>query len=259
MRLLPDFLIIGAQRSGTTFLYNNLARQSCIAPALTKEVHFFDVRFEKGARWYRAYFPLRMRAAAERIRRRPYLTGEASPYYLFHLHVPSRVASILPDIKLIALLRNPVDRAYSHYQHERRRGFETLSFEEAIAQESARIEPEIERMLMDEQYNSYNHQHYSYLARGIYVDQLERWMRVFPREQLLILISEQLYAEPAATVAQVMRFLGAPAWARIAHRRHSAPAYPRLDAAMRERLAEYFKQHNCRLSDFLGRRVDWDA
>jgi hypothetical protein len=258
MRLLPDFLIIGAQRSGTTFVYSNLARQSCIAPALTKEVHFFDVYFEQGTRWYQRFFPLRMRAAAERMRHRPYLTGEASPYYVFHPHVPSRVARVLPNIKLIALLRNPVDRAYSHYQHERRRGFETLSFAEAIAQESARIEHEAERMLKDEQYTSYNHQHYSYLSRGIYVDQLERWMRVFPSEQLLILRSEQLYAEPAATIGQVMSFLGIPTPTPKVNRQHSAPTYAKLDAAMRERLVEYFKPHNRRLSDYLGRRFDWD-
>jgi hypothetical protein len=259
MRLLPDFLIIGAQRSGTTFLYNSLISKPEIAPALTKEVHFFDVSFEKGPRWYQAFFPLRLRAALDRGRHRPFLTGEASPYYLFHPLVPARVARVLPDVKLIALLRNPVDRAYSHYQHERRRGFEALSFEQAIEQETARLVGEVEKMLQDHRYNSYNYPHYSYLSRGIYVDQLERWMALFPREQLLIVESEQLYAEPAATVQQVMSFLGIPTPALKPLRQHSAPAYPKLDAAMREHLVEYFKPHNQRLADYLGRRFDWDA
>jgi hypothetical protein len=259
MRVLPDFLIIGAQRSGTTFLYNSLIRQPAIAPALTKEVHFFDVSFDKGPRWYQAFFPLRLQAAVERGRRRPYLTGEASPYYLFHPLVPARVAEILPRVKLIALLRNPVDRAYSHYQHERRRGYEALSFEQAIEQETARLAGEVEKILRDQGYDSYNHQHYSYLSRGVYVDQLERWMAVFPHEQLLIVQSEQLYAEPATTVQQVMSFLGISTPALKPYRKPSAPAYPKLDAAMRERLVDYFKQHNQRLADYLGRRFDWDA
>jgi len=258
LRLLPGFLIIGAQRSGTTFLYNNLIRQPGIARALTKEIHFFDVRFEKGARWYQAYFPLRLHATVERLRGGQYLTGEASPYYMFHPCVPARVARTLPQVKLIALLRNPVDRAYSHYQHERGRGFEMLTFEAAIDQETERLAGEVDRMLRNERYNSYNHQHYSYISRGMYVDQLTRWLCVFPREQLLIVQSEQLFAEPAATLEQVRTFLELiPARSRTYHHR-DYPRYPKLDARIRDRLTAYFKPHNQRLFDYLGRYFDWD-
>lgn len=258
LRLLPDFLIIGAQRSGTTYLYNNLSRHPCIMPALTKEVHFFDVRFERAMDFYRAFFPLHLWKDIQQMRHQPLLTGEASPYYIFHPHVPGRIAKTLPQVKLVALLRNPVDRAYSHYHHERRKGVETLSFEDAIEHEAARLAGEEQRLQCDERYTSYNHQHYSYLARGIFVDQLVRWLHVFPQEQLLIVQSEQLYAKPAAVLGQVLEYLGLPAWQPKAFYRPNSPGYPTMNSQTREHLAAYFRPHNHQLYDYLGTRFGWD-
>ncbi len=110
------------------------------------------------------------------------------------------MAEHLPRVKLIALLRDPVGRAYSHYQHEVARGFETLSFEEAIEAEPARLAGETERMLAEPLYNSFAHQHHSYLARGRYHEQLERWRARFDDRQLLVLSSERFFAEPGADV-----------------------------------------------------------
>ena len=120
IRLLPDFLIIGAQKGGTTSLYNYVQAQPCVAPAARKEVHFFDRRLNlnKGLTWYRGHFPTRVEQySARHLRLQPFLTGEATPEYLFLPHIPHIVARVLPVIKLILLLRNPVDRAYSQYQH----------------------------------------------------------------------------------------------------------------------------------------------
>lgn len=249
-RLLPGFLIVGAQRAGTTYLYDMLVGQPGVAPALTKEVHFFDVRYERGLRWYRTFFP-------PRLGRRPPLTGEASPYYMFHPHVPGRVAESLPQIKLIALLRNPVDRAYSQYQHERRRGFETLSFEQAIEREPERLAGEEERMLRDERYQSYSHQHHSYLARGVYAPQIERWLGAFPSEQLLIIAAERLYSHPGATLQQTLEFLELPAARSRSERQPSYPRYDEMDAGLRRRLTDYFAPHNQRLCKRLQMTFDW--
>ncbi|HEV2894458.1 MAG TPA: sulfotransferase, partial [Actinomycetota bacterium] len=151
LRLLPDYLIIGAQRAGTTSLHRYLIQHPGVRTTLrTKGVHFFDTAYGRGMSWYASRFPTKLTAWYVARRHGVELrTGEASPYYLFHPHVPARVAEHLPQVRLIALLRDPVGRAYSHYQHEVARGFETLSFEEAIEAEPARLAGETQRMLAE--------------------------------------------------------------------------------------------------------------
>src|SRR5438067_2618788 len=211
LRVLPDFLIIGTQRGGTTSLYRYLKAHPCIAAPSYKDVHFFDRRYRKGLQWYRGHFPMTWeKAYAQQIRKRPFLTGEASPSYLFHPLAPKRVAEALPHVKLIVLLRNPVSRAYSQYHHAIELGFETLSFAEAIEAEEERTAREHEKILKDERYYSEEYKHRSYLTKGIYVDQLQAWMKMFPREQFLILKSEDFYADPSATFKQVLTFLNLP-------------------------------------------------
>src|SRR5438067_227401 len=134
-RLLPDFLIIGTQRGGTTSLYHYLKTHPCVESATTSDTHFFDKKFSKGLGWYRGHFPTWMEKYYAQMRGQRFVTGEASSSYLFHPHVPKRVVQVLPHVKLIVLLRNPVDRAYSQYYHAIELGHETLSFEEAIASE----------------------------------------------------------------------------------------------------------------------------
>ncbi|GGA21388.1 sulfotransferase domain-containing protein [Okeania sp. KiyG1] len=202
---LPNFIIIGAQKCGTTSLYRYLTKHPQILPATKKEVHFFDLNFDKGMNWYYSHFP-------QKEIPNQTITGEASPYYIFHPHAPQRISQSLPDIKLILLLRNPVDRAVSHYYHNRQFGKsrEPLSFEQAIQQEPSRIEPEIDKIMADENYKSLPHRYYSYLSRGIYIEQLLRWLKFFPRKNLLILKSEELWENPRQKMKQVWNFLGVP-------------------------------------------------
>ncbi len=259
IRVLPDFIIIGAQRSGTTSLYSYLVAHPGVAPAFKKEVHFFDLNFRKGVGWYRGHFPTRVyRRWAERIRKHRILSGEATPYYLFHPHAPRRTFELVPRVRLLALLRNPVDRAYSHYQHERRRGRETLSFEEALAREAERLNGEMRRLLADEDYDSFNHRHYSYLSRGIYIEQVRAWTALFPREQMLILKSEDLFDDPERVMKQVYDFLELPPWAPAKWEKYHVEQYPEMDASMRGRLLEYFRLHNEKLSQYLGVNFDWE-
>lgn len=264
IRLMPDFIIIGAQRGGTTSLYNYLAEHPGIGAASIKEVHFFDSRhFAQGEAWYRAHFPTTIRKyVVERARRRSFLTGEASPYYLFHPHAPARVAAMLPGVKLIVMLRNPVDRAYSHYYHEIAGRHEPLpSFEEAIDGEEQRLAGELEKMQADEHYHSFNHRHFSYLARGIYAGQLQNWLRYFPREQLLLLRSEDFYADPRAVFKRTLAFLDLPEVVpqeTQAFKQYNETRPPRMLAATRQRLIEYFKPHNERLYDFTGIDFGWE-
>ena len=169
--LIPHFLIIGAQKCGTTSLYNYLIQHPQVCAASQKNF-IFDIYFQKGLNWYYNQFPL---IKLNKL----IITGEASPYYLFHPHAPKRIAKTLPNVKLIVLLRNPVDRAYSHYYHQVKMKTESLSFRQAIEEENKRLQPELIKMLENENYHSLPYQYYSYLARGRYIEQLQNWMNFF--------------------------------------------------------------------------------
>jgi hypothetical protein len=252
--MLPDFLIIGAQKGGTTFLYNILRRHPYFEAAVKKEIHFFDTpRFERGVDWYRTHFPQRQQRNGYRV-----ITGEASPYYLFYPRAARRVADTIPQARLIALLRNPVDRAFSDYQHTLRQGSETLSFNEALELEEERLRGEKERILADESYRSINYRRYSYLARGVYVDQLKEWHKYFDPKQLLILKSEDFFERPSATLEQVVRFLGLPEHdLEIGGGRNKGDYSEPMDPETRRWLQEYYKPHNERLYEYLGTDFGW--
>lgn len=256
-RPLPDFLVIGAQKAGTTALYAYLRWHPQVTGPAWKEVSFFDRHYGRGEAWYRGQFPSRpwLWLTGGRSGSRP-LVGEASPSYVLHPHAPDRVHALVPQARLVVLLRNPVDRALSHYHHEVALGREPLSFEEALEQEPERVDGELGR-LGDTSYFSHAWWDFTYLARGRYAEQLERWLAVFPREQLLVLASEQLRRDPAATYARVLEHLGAGP--------HDLPSYPPIfereyapmKQATRLRLEQYYAPHNERLSVLLGEDLGW--
>jgi hypothetical protein len=242
LRQSPDFIIIGTQRGGTTSLYRYLTAHPEIGQAFRKEVHFFDRYFGKGIDWYLAHFPLRGEFP---------VVGEASPYYLFHPEAPARIHAAVPHAKFIMLLRNPVDRAYSQYHMKFERALETLPFEEAL-----RHEPE--RLALSDDPLDPAWRHHSYVARGIYVDQVRRWFDRFPRDRFLIIKSEDFYAEPLGILHQTQMFLGVrfhnPATLKI----HHQADYVAMDQNTRSRLAEYFAPYNRQLYDLLGRDFGWE-
>ena len=265
MRLLPDFLIIGTQKGGTTSLYNYLQDHPSIGSAARKEVHFFDRRanLNKGLLWYQGHFPTEVeKYAAQRLRSLPFVTGEATPEYLFLPHIPHLVHKMLPHTKLILLLRHPIDRAYSQYQHAVIQGHETRSFEEAITMQEARLVEEQASILHDRNYEHYTYMQNCYLMRSMYVDQLQRWMRLFPKEQFLILKSEEFYADPVSTLKQVLNFLAIPVsesqLRKNDYKPYYANSYEQIDSASRKRLLAFFEPHNARLYDFLGVDFGWD-
>ena len=259
LRTLPDFLIIGGQKCGTSSFYRNLVKHPAIVPAFEKEIYFFNGKFHKGINWYRTHFPLLpYKYYVTKICRQKFLTGEATPGYIFHPHVPKRVSEVLPHVKIIVLLRNPVDRAYSHYYHELRKKRETLSFEDAIKAEEKRLHGEFEKLIKNERYKSFNYIHYSYLARGIYVDQLQRWNNFFKKEQILLLKSEDFFRDPQTSFDQALQFLGLPGWQVNDFRKAHVGYYPKMDTAIRNRLLNYFEPHNHKLYEYLGINFGWD-
>jgi hypothetical protein len=246
-RPLPDFLILGAQKAGTTALYAYLRWHPDITGPSFKEVSFFDRHYAQGERWYRAHLPLRRRG----------LVGEASPSYLFHPLAPERVARMLPNARLIALLRDPVERAFSHYQHEVALGREPLPFEAAIEQEDERMRGEVEHMVRDPSYFSHAWWNYTYVGRGRYADQLERWFASFPKEQLLVVLTDELSADTAGTYRRVLDFLGADAQELDSYPRIFDRDYADMDPVTRSRLEELFTEPNRRLAALLARDLPW--
>ncbi len=259
----PDFLIIGTKRGGTTTLFRALQDHPRVVPMFPatqdlKSSHFYDLELDRSEAWFRSHF------ATDRVRRAsgngtPAITGEASPYYLFHPTAPGRIRQDLPDVKLIVTLRDPVSRAFSHHWDRVKNGVETLSFTEATEIEEQRLAGERNRLLADPHAVSHAYEHYSYVSRGRYAEQLEAWFELFPREQFLILRSEDLYREPQATYDRALDFLGLPAHQRRGEfgRHHGHSDRPRIDPADDERLRAYFAPHNERLATLLGTSEPW--
>ena len=187
---LPNLIIGGAQKSGTTSLHNELASHSKIFMSTPKELEFFhdDTNFERGLNWYSQFF----RNADGKT-----ILGESCPEYLYFKKVPGRIVRCLPGIKLIFILRNPVDRAYSGYWHSVRYGIEGLSFEKALLEESRRIAR-----------GYYEQYHFSYIDRGFYIIQLKRYLEHFESSQILVLKSEDYFANAPMTMQKIMDFLG---------------------------------------------------
>ncbi len=243
VRSLPNFLIIGAQKSGTTALYNYLSQHPDIVLPYKKEIHYFDYNFSKSIFWYRAHFP-RLKAGQ--------ITAEASPYYLFHPLAPARVKKVLPAVKLIVVLRSPSQRTYSHYWHEVRKGFEKLSFAEAIEKEAERLAGEEEKIKKEKNYYSFAHHHYSYLARGVYIKQIKRWRKFFSPQQILILGYTDLLNNPPAILDQVFSFLNLKP-CPIKPVKPPASNYPPLEPELKQYLDNYFKSFNEELFEYLGK------
>ena len=273
-RILPSFLIIGAQRAGTTSLFRYLhAHPDVAGPSggdaavwWAKETHFFDEKFTKGVDWYRSFFPLISTRERRRRRGHDLQAGEATPYYMFHPAVPARVAAILPDVRLVALLRDPVERAYSHYQMMSRTGREKLDFEEALAAEPERLEG-IEELILEGGSDRlpgggrphHHHRHRAYFSRGLYAEQLERWLLHFAREQLLVLKTEDLNSNPAKTYARTLEFLGLREWKLKDFPEYNKKPYSTLDPKTRARLEQRYAEPNARLEELLGERFAWSS
>lgn len=261
-RVLPDFIIVGAQKSGTSSLYRYLAQHPQVRESTVKEVHYFDGGIEEGTdthalgeRWYRSHFPL----ASEMT---PGVQAyEASPLYMLHPLAAERMARLLPRVKLVAILRDPTDRALSHYFHNVRKNAARHSKEDlgpgaAMAAEEARLAPVLARGDYGEAFRAY-----SYKARGRYLEQLERYWAHFPRENLLVLRAEDLFEDPAGLLAGLCDFLGLdrPAGGGDFRPANVGSNREEVDPGVRAELEAYFAPMNQALYAALGRDFGWPA
>jgi Sulfotransferase domain len=258
LRLRPNFLVIGAQKAGTSSLHEYLVDHPAVLSARVKEVQYFTKYYGRGEGWYRAQFPLALRGS--RVRRRlgvPPAVGEATAACLFDPRAPERARAFDPELKLIAILRDPVERAHSHFQMELRWGRETGTFEEALAAEEAELPGVLELIREDPLSEPPDGFARSYVARGLYADQLERWLAHFERDQLLVLMSDELHGDPVGTMTEVTRFLGLPDWEARAYPLRGVQEYASMAPETRARLRSRFEPHDRRLAELLGRDLPW--
>ncbi|MDH2428938.1 sulfotransferase [Sphaerisporangium sp. TRM90804] len=267
----PDFLLIGAKRGGSTSLYYALLDHPRIIPLFpaagllpkanhTKGVHFFDSNYTRGMRWYRSHLPSRVtRSRAARRAGGSVVVGEGSPYYLHHPLAARRAYENVPNARILLILRDPVERTFSHYRERVRGGAETLSFEEALDAEPQRTRGEEARLVTDPGYYSYAHEHQSYVAQSEYAVGLRRWLDHFPAERFHVVTSEEFYSDQQRVCDSVATFLGLPPAPLPAAGKVWNPApKAELSPEVRRRLTEHFASHNADLEALLGRSFpDW--
>ena len=263
-RGLPSFLVIGAQRCGTSSLYKYLEQHPQVYAAARKETEYLSTSHSRGELWYRSHFLLDIRMSmAARVRGSKSLAFEATPDYMLDPRAPQRASDLLPEIRLIALVRNPIDRAYSHYLHNRQLNQEHLSFEDALEAEPERIRGEMVRLLDDPLYRARSLRRYSYVTRGHYAEQIERWHEFFSPTRLLIVHSEALFREPADGFARILKFLELDPWAprrfeNFSRRRTEPKSSPGLKLETRQRLAMEFRSPNASLYKMINSNLGWE-
>lgn len=264
LRVKPDYLVIGTKRGGTTSMARWLLDHPDVlslfpARETRKGTYYFDVNYGRGERWYRSHFPTRsaLQRTATKTGRHT-IVGEATPYYLHHPHAAIRARRFAPETKVIVLLRDPVDRAYGHWMERTRNGVETLSFGDAIAAEEERLAGEEERMLEDPAYASFAHQHFSYVDQGRYQRGLARWVKAFGPNQLMIIRSEDMYADPSKIYGQVLNFLGLAPHEPEAFSAWNLKPKDKLDPAIEASLRATFSRDIVELETLIGRAMEWN-
>ena len=258
--ILPDFYIIGFVKCGTTSLYEYLMQHPCVHPPKGKEISYFDRLYFKGINWYKVGFPLKFyKHVHKNILGKEFQTGEATPQYIEHPYALYRLKKITPNAKFIVLLRNPIDRSFSQYNMNMKNDYEYRTFADALKHESERIKGRYEKMETDEKYYSWDYEIYGYLEHGIYANKLKHWMKVFPKDQFLILQSEEFLRNTSAVFQQVQEFLKLPKWELDEYVLFKKREYKeKMDPDLRRQLAEYFRPHNEQLYALIGRKFDWD-
>ncbi len=265
----PDFLLIGTKRGGTTSMYRYLLQHPCVIPLYPsprqapmrmpiKGTRYFTHHADRSEAWYRGFFPTVITRRFYAARRGgAVVSGESTPYYLFHPTVAQRAHKVAPNAKIIAVLRHPVERAYSHWAERRREGAEQLTFREAVEAEAERLNGEQARIIDDPTYVSYAHEHCSYVAQSRYADSLERWMSSYPSSQILILRSEDFYCDVQAAMACVSDHLQIPRHHFDAGRQWNATTTSPIDAADRAFVLDLVADDMARVATLTGGVVSW--
>lgn len=240
----PDFLIIGETKCGTTSMFNYLIRHPQILDTYgngntydeiyaTKEIRFFDRYYNKGLDWYFSRFP--EKAAGE-------ITGEATPMYMYRTLAAQRIKQDLPDVKLIVMLRNPVDRLISNFQHNYKwvPGWKDTY-------------PSLENY-----FNSCSDRDYYLIEKGLYYSTIKKWLNYFPLEQFCIIKSEDVFTKPGESYQRVIKYLGLPHFSLDDYPVLRANEYEQISNELRTNLERFYRPFNKKLEKLLNQKFDWN-
>ncbi len=255
-RMVPDFMIAGFQKCGTTSLFSYLVQHPEIAPPLKKEIKYFDLNSSQNINWYKAHFP---KYADAQNDQKP-ITGEATPDYIFFPEIAAKIARLNSRIKLIIICRNPVDRAFSQYKYSIWRGTEYLSFAEALEKEPERLAEATRFCRTNKQPLSENwaYREFSYVKRGLYAQQLENWLKVFPENQFLFLCTEELKNQPDMVLKKITDFLGIADFTFCTREKYLQSTKAEvISPHIRQNLTAYFEQENLKLFKLIGKNFGW--
>ena len=260
-RTFPDFIIIGAGRAGTTALYSYLIQHPKIIPAYTNnnedvaDLHFFEYMISDNLKWYKSHFPI----SFSKSQKKHFITGEFTSTYMYHPDVPKRISNLLPKIKLIVILRNPIDKAYATYQQQFRFGEITTTFEETINAEFRRMSLNKDSPKLNSKNRDFeNFVAHNIIRHGSYVNYLETWFEIFDKNQILILNSEDLKNSTKETLNQVFHFLNISNYDIPDISPVNVGKYPPINKTTRRKLIDFFKPYNQRLNKLLSTELNWD-
>jgi len=249
-RQSPSFMVIGAEKCGTTSLFQYLAKHPDILSTVEKEIDFFDMEYKRGLDWYLAHFPALPATISTADK---FAVGETSANYLYDASAPERMFKHFPNIQLVVLLRHPVDRTISRYNMMVRNGSEKRSLEVAIAEEIQQIQQAVTPAgIAWPVLNRCRH-----IGNSLYALHLQRWLAKFSREQLLVLRSETLFAQPERTLSGLCRQLGIGAPPAQRYEKHNAGTYSTVPLALRQQLHTFYQPYISQLEDLLSQSFDW--
>ena len=255
---MPHFMLIGAQKSGTSSMFAYLKQHPQVIRPMFKEPYYFDRHYHRGLSWYGCNFPTR--ASIDRLNDRhgrAHLTFEATATYVFDDRVPRRIASDIDTRKFIVLLRNPVDRAISAYWHGRRMGRETRSLTDALKRDLEWYEAEDAFAEGRGQRPDGVPPRPAYLRRGIYHRWIAQWQDAFSPSNLLVLQSERMFSDPRSVMRTVFEFLDLPQVEAIDFKPQNVGRYDEFDAEARRFLTEFYRPHTQHLNRISGTSFDW--
>tara|TARA_B100000029_G_scaffold291507_1_gene285073 strand:- start:48 stop:887 length:840 start_codon:yes stop_codon:yes gene_type:complete len=250
-RVLPDFIINGTVRSGTTSLYYNICEHPSILSADYDEIGFFDSNYQLGINWYRSMFPTQKEITELKEKTGFAITGEDTPFYFWKKEAAKRIMENLPDVKIITIFRNPIDRAYSNYNLGVRANTEKLTFEDAISDEMKFLNEHSFRESIDRQR--------SYISKGIYEKQIKFWFEIFPKEQIHILSTEDMKKNPHNALKKIFQFLEIPEYTIKNPQKQKSAKYEKMNEKTRERLLDYYQPFNEKFFKIINQKFDWDV
>ena len=249
-RVLPNFIIIGTVRSGTTSLYYNICEHPSVLPAAYDEIGFFDSNFHLGLNWYRSMFPTKKEMEKIKEKTNFAITGEDTPFYFWKKETVSRIINAVPNSKLIVIVRNPVDRAYSNYNLGIRKKVEESTFEKAIDEEICFIENHSFRECIDRKR--------SYLSKGFYAKQFSIWQEKFSQKKLHVVSTEEMEKQPQITMSKIFEFLEIPKYNIKNPQKQKSANYKKMHVDTRKKLLEFYKPHNEEFFNKINQSFDWD-